>query len=65
MASILHPCRVLGVAMNSRRFRPEEAQRERERVRDELGLPVCDVIRDGPDELVEAVLRRRAEVSRF
>jgi uncharacterized NAD-dependent epimerase/dehydratase family protein len=40
---------VIGIAMNSRRVNAEEAEIERERVRAELGLPVCDVIRHGPD----------------
>jgi uncharacterized NAD-dependent epimerase/dehydratase family protein len=57
MASITQPSRVIGVAMNSRRVSAEEAEAERERVRAELGLPVCDVIRHGPDELVEAILK--------
>jgi uncharacterized NAD-dependent epimerase/dehydratase family protein len=56
-ANIMHPCRVIGVAMNSSKVSPEEAAAERHRVRRRLGLPVCDVIRDGPDELVEAVLQ--------
>jgi uncharacterized NAD-dependent epimerase/dehydratase family protein len=43
--------------MNSRRVNAEEAELERERVRAELGLPVCDVIRHGPDELVDAILK--------
>jgi uncharacterized NAD-dependent epimerase/dehydratase family protein len=55
MANTMHPCRVIGVAMNSRRVTPGEAADERKRVRDELGLPVCDVLRDGPDELVRAI----------
>ena len=42
--------------MNSRRLNPAEAARERERTRAEFGLPVCDVLRDGPDELVDAVI---------
>ena len=29
---------------------------EREKVRRELGVPVCDVIRHGPDDLVNAIL---------
>ncbi|MDA1049568.1 MAG: DUF1611 domain-containing protein [Planctomycetota bacterium] len=56
MASITQPSRVIGIAMNSRCVGAEEAEAERERVRAELGLPVCDVIRHGPDELVEAIL---------
>jgi uncharacterized NAD-dependent epimerase/dehydratase family protein len=61
MASITQPCRVIGVAMNSRRVSAEDAESERRRVRDEMNLPVCDVIRHGPDELVEAILRFERE----
>lgn len=57
MASITRPCPVIGVAMNSRRISAEEAEVERRRVQDELNLPVCDVIRHGPDELIDAILR--------
>ena len=56
MASLAMPSRVIGVAMNSRLLKPDEAESERERVRKELGVPVCDVIRHGPDELVDAIL---------
>lgn len=59
MAGVLAPSRVIGVAMNSSRVSAEEAEADRERVRDELGLPVCDVIRHGPGELVEAILALR------
>lgn len=55
-ARVMHPCRVIGVAMNSHAFSAEQAAEERRSVRRRLGLPVCDVIRDGPDELVEAVI---------
>ncbi|MBC8351629.1 MAG: DUF1611 domain-containing protein [Planctomycetes bacterium] len=56
MASVTQPSRVIGVSMNSRRVSAADAEAERERVRAELGLPVCDVFRHGPDELVEAIL---------
>ena len=56
LANLMSPSRVIGVAMNSRRVGPDEAETERERVRAELGLPVCDVIRHGPGELVQAAL---------
>ena len=56
MASLAMPSKVIGVAMNSRTLSPEEAEAERERVRRELGVPVCDVIRHGPDDLVDAIL---------
>jgi len=55
-ASIMHPCRVIGVAINGGKFSDAEVAAERDRVRKWLGLPVCDVLRHGPDELVDAVL---------
>ena len=48
MANLLAPSKVIGVAMNSRLLSAEAAEAERDRVRQELGLPVCDVIRHGP-----------------
>lgn len=56
MASLAMPSKVIGVAMNSRLLKPDEAEAERERVRKELGVPVCDVIRHGPGDLVDAIL---------
>lgn len=57
MASVRHPCRVIGVAMNGRNISATEASIERQRVSDELGLPVCDVYRDGAAVLADAVLK--------
>ncbi len=62
IASLRHPCRVIGIAMNSRTISSEEAAVERERVSVEFGLPVCDVYRDGPAVLVEAVLNLKKEL---
>lgn len=59
MASIFHPCPVIGIAVNSRRVTAEEAAAERQRLRAEFNLPVCDVIRDGPQDLVDAVVAYR------
>jgi len=59
MASIFHPCPVIGIAVNSRRVSADEASAERQRLRDEFKLPVCDVIRDGSDELVQAIVAYR------
>jgi uncharacterized NAD-dependent epimerase/dehydratase family protein len=56
MANIHQRCECLGIAINSRRLNAADAARERERVKVEFGLPACDVLRDGPDELVQAVL---------
>ena len=55
-ASIMHPCQAIGVAINGRAFSDAELDAERARVRRQLGLPACDVLRHGPDELVDAVL---------
>jgi uncharacterized NAD-dependent epimerase/dehydratase family protein len=62
MASLAMPSRVIGVAMNSRLLSATDAEDERRRVRDELGLPVCDVVRHGAGELVDAVLALQAQL---
>ena len=60
-ANVMHPCRVIGVAVNGQHFPDDEVAAECRRVGKELGLPTCDVIRHGPEKLVEAVkqLKRR------
>ncbi len=63
-ASIMHPCRVIGVAINGGKFTDAEVAAERERVRKWLGLPVCDVLRHGPAELVEAVLELKRQLGK-
>jgi uncharacterized NAD-dependent epimerase/dehydratase family protein len=60
MSNVHQPCKIIGIGINSRRVSKEEAARERARVKAEFGLPACDVIRDGPDELVDAVLAFKA-----
>jgi uncharacterized NAD-dependent epimerase/dehydratase family protein len=62
IGSALAPTRVIGIGMSSRLLSPEDAERERERVRMELGVPVCDVLRHGPGELVDAVLGLQREL---
>ena len=62
MANLMHPCKVIGLGINSRKATAQEAAYERARVQEELGLPACDVIRDGPEPLMNAVLRRRQEL---
>lgn len=61
MAGIFQTSRVIGIAMNSRNLDEQQARQERARIADEFGLPVCDVVREGPGELVEAVLRLKKE----
>lgn len=63
MSNANFTCRILGIAMNSRRVSATEAAAERALVRRETGLPVCDVIRDGADELIDAIEAFRAEGS--
>jgi uncharacterized NAD-dependent epimerase/dehydratase family protein len=62
MGGLAHPCQVIGIGMNSRKVSAEEAERERERVRAEFGLPVCDVIRHGTGELEAAVLKLQQDL---
>ena len=59
MASIHQPCEVVAVAMNSRRVDDASAAVERERVREQLQLPVTDIFRYGSDDIVEAVMAAR------
>ncbi len=64
-ANIMHPCRVIGVAVNGQRFADDAAvAAECDRVSRRLGLPACDVIRQGPQRLVEAVIRLRRELGK-
>jgi uncharacterized NAD-dependent epimerase/dehydratase family protein len=63
-ARIMHPCRVVGVAVNGQRFPAEAVAAECRRVEKQLGLPACDVIRQGPEKLVEAALRLREEIGK-
>jgi uncharacterized NAD-dependent epimerase/dehydratase family protein len=62
MASLAMPSRVIGIAMNSRLLSNDDAEAERRRVRDEFGVPVCDVLRHGPHDLVDAVLALQREL---
>jgi len=56
-ANLMHSCRVIGVAVNGQRFpRDADVAAECDRVERTLGLPACDVLRQGPGKLVQAVL---------
>jgi uncharacterized NAD-dependent epimerase/dehydratase family protein len=57
MASVFQPCRVIGISMNSRRVTADEAARLADQLSDQFQIPVCDVIRDGPGPLADAVLQ--------
>ncbi len=62
-ANVMHPARVIGVAVNGQHFAADEVAAECDRVGRELGLPTCDVIRHGPDRLVEAVMQLKQRLS--
>jgi uncharacterized NAD-dependent epimerase/dehydratase family protein len=53
--------RVIGVAVNTSRLSAQAAAAERDRVRRALALPAADPVRDGCDELLDAIeaLRQR------
>ncbi|WP_145390231.1 DUF1611 domain-containing protein [Stieleria neptunia] len=61
-ANLRHPCKFVGIAINSRHLNDEQAIAEIERAEATFGLPACDVYRTGADKLVEACLGLRAEV---
>ncbi len=58
-----HPCKVIGIAINTRHVTDStKIKDERKRIRDTFGLPVCDVIRHGPGDLVQAVLEHETKL---
>ena len=62
MANLRHPCKTIGIAVNTRTLTQDEALKEIARAEDAFGLPACDVYRTGADKLVDASLARRKEV---
>jgi uncharacterized NAD-dependent epimerase/dehydratase family protein len=56
-ANIMHPCKVIGVAVNGQRFSDDAVAAECGQVEKRLGLPTCDVIRHGPQKLIDAVMQ--------
>ena len=61
-ANLRHPCRFIGVAVNTRNLTAEEADKEIRRAADVFGLPACDVFRTGADKLVRACVALREEL---
>lgn len=59
MANLVSPGKIVGIAANTRRLTAEAARSAMQRVEDQLQLPTCDVLRDGPEVLVQALLRFR------
>ena len=56
MANAAHPCRFIGVAINSRTAEEPAFRAERDRIESEWNLPACDVFRKNAAPLVETVL---------
>jgi uncharacterized NAD-dependent epimerase/dehydratase family protein len=63
-ANFRHPCRLIGVAINSRALTPDQAAAEIERAERRFGVPACDVYRNGPDKLVRATIELRRSLVR-
>ncbi|RMF42662.1 MAG: DUF1611 domain-containing protein [Planctomycetota bacterium] len=55
MASIYQPCSVIAMAMNGSRLSPDQARQVADQTEQELQLPVVDIVRDGPDRLLDTV----------
>ncbi|GIW96900.1 MAG: hypothetical protein KatS3mg111_0233 [Pirellulaceae bacterium] len=55
MGSIYQTCRTIAIAMNGRRLDPVAARQIAAEVEQRTGLPVVDLLRDGPDRLLDAV----------
>lgn len=62
LANLRHPCRFIGVAINTRSLTAAEAEAEIERAEALFGLPACDVFRTGADKLVDACVDLRQEL---
>ena len=56
MGNIMHPCKVIGIGINGRRFSDLEVNDEKKRIEDQFGLPASDILRHGPDTLSKAIL---------
>jgi uncharacterized NAD-dependent epimerase/dehydratase family protein len=62
MGNLQFPCKTIGIGINGRRFSDTEVNEERKRIEGELGLPACDILRHGPDRLVDAILTYQSEL---
>lgn len=62
MASVMFPSKVIGFALNSKNVSAMDAEKEREKIKKQFGLPACDVVRNGPAELTQAILKFQKEV---
>lgn len=61
MASVVNPCRVIGIAVNTHILDDAQAAMECRRVEDEFHVPACDIFRHGAQPLADAALRLREQ----
>lgn len=61
-ANFRHPCRVIGVAINTRSLSPQQATAEVAQAEKVFGVPACDVYRDGAGKLMRAAVELRTAV---
>lgn len=62
-AGLIEPSRVIGIAVNTRCASEAAAAAECRRLNEEFNLPACDVLRHGPEKLVQAVLALRSTLA--
>ncbi len=62
MANLRHPCKIVGIAANTRHLNHQDAIDDMQAKEAEFGVPVADVYRFGCDRLVDAVVQLRSEV---
>ncbi len=62
MANLRHPCKIIGIAINTRTMNEAEALAEIAQAEVTYGLPACDVYRTGADKLVKACVALRQEL---
>jgi uncharacterized NAD-dependent epimerase/dehydratase family protein len=55
-ANLIHPCKVIGIGVNTHGLDEAAARAELDRAERETGLPAADVLRFGCEKLVRAVL---------
>ena len=61
-ANLRHPCKIIGLAVNTRYLADDEAHAALAESEASFGLPACDVYRTGVDKLVQAALTLRTQI---
>jgi uncharacterized NAD-dependent epimerase/dehydratase family protein len=64
LASQLHPCKVIGLGVNTRNLSDTEADDEIKRVADHFQLPAADVVRHNAEPLADATLAHKTEIGK-